>query len=180
MDDDLQPRQNVEQKFRCANLEAAYVRAIAAGASAADKLDQTDTYFRVPAGRLKLRSIESAAHGRRYELIAYERPDGARQRLCHYHIVHVTDPRPLQAALTSALGVRGVVVKQRRLVMSGNMRIHFDRVANLGMFVEFEAVLCGSDNAQAGSRKIESWRQLLELQDPVPVSYIDLQEAMLT
>ena len=45
------------------------------------------------------------------------------------------------AVLTEALGVRGTVRKERTVIRIGRTRVHFDRVDNLGCFVELEVVL---------------------------------------
>lgn len=44
----------------------------------------------------------------------------------------------LQAVLSEALGVQGVVKKERRLYMVGQTRVHLDRVEGLGDFLELE------------------------------------------
>ena len=53
----------------------------------------------------------------------------------------VADVSTLRAALSAVLGVRGVVLKRRELLIWQNVRIHLDDVESLGSFLEFEAVL---------------------------------------
>jgi predicted adenylyl cyclase CyaB len=52
----------------------------------------------------------------------------------------VEDADTLCAALTAALGVRVTVEKRRRLFLWRGVRIHVDRVEQLGTFIELEAV----------------------------------------
>jgi adenylate cyclase class 2 len=96
---------------------------------------QKDTYFQVQHGRLKLRegNIENS-------LIHYIRHNvaGAKQSdVILYE--HAPAPR-LKDALTAALGIKVVVDKRRRIYFVGNVKLHFDRVAGLGTFVEVEAI----------------------------------------
>ena len=96
---------------------------------------QTDTYFNVPSGRMKLRegTIENS-------LIHYQRHNiaGAKQSdvLLYEH-----QPAPgLKAVLTAALGLKVVVAKKRRIYFIDNVKFHFDHVESLGTFVEVEAI----------------------------------------
>jgi predicted adenylyl cyclase CyaB len=110
---------------------------------------QTDTYFRAPTGRLKLRETD----GRPPVLIWYDRPDRAEARASTYRLVPVPDAAEIKALLTAALGLRGEVCKRREIYFWHNIRIHLDEVAGLGTLVEFEAVLgSGDDEATAGVR----------------------------
>jgi len=129
------PRRNVELKARNPNPERTLQAAVAAGARDAGWLTQTDTYFDVPHGRLKLREEAGRAH-----LIAYERPDDPIARESHYRLVPTDDPTGLSDALTAALGVLVVVKKTRHLLLWKNVRIHLDTVDGIGEFIELEAV----------------------------------------
>ena len=170
------PGLNLEQKFQCDNLGLTLQAALEGGAEPADVLVQRDVYFRAAIGRLKLRLV-NAEHGPpAAQLIAYDRPDGAIERLCTYLLVPVTRPLELEAALTASLGVRATVCKRRRLLMSRNTRLHFDEVEGLGTFVEFEAVLGPGDTREDAHAQIARWRTLLGLVEPVPRSYVDLLE----
>jgi predicted adenylyl cyclase CyaB len=135
---------------------------------------QTDTYFVVPQGRLKLRVIE----GQPAVLIAYNRPDETHARTSSYYLVTVPDPATLRAALTSTLGVRGEVRKRREIYLYHNVRIHLDDVAELGTFIEFEAILTGEvtpAEAEADAH-LETLRHVLEIltEDFLAPSYADL------
>src|SRR5438477_132463 len=76
-------RRNIELKARWENLEAARRAAKEIGAGYVGILEQRDTYFAVPHGRLKLREIA----GRGAELIGYARGDRAAARGSDYWIV---------------------------------------------------------------------------------------------
>jgi predicted adenylyl cyclase CyaB len=53
------------------------------------------------------------------------------------------------------MGIRCVVEKLRDVFLIDNVRVHLDRVAELGTFLEFEAVLEGGVDDVAGQRQIE-------------------------
>lgn len=96
--------------------------------------EQTDTYFQVPHGRLKLRegNIEN-------NLIFYERDNQAGPKSSHFHLVKVPDPVALKEVLTKSMGVKVVVRKKREIYYIGNVKFHIDDVPPLGCFVEIEA-----------------------------------------
>src|SRR5688500_14820388 len=104
---------NIEIKLRCNDLDAVRTRALAAGATDEGVLVQTDTYFRVASGGLKLREINETAA----ELIAYTRADVAEAKASDYVVTPVTEPATMLAALTAACGVIRVVKKRRDLLL---------------------------------------------------------------
>lgn len=95
---------------------------------------QTDTYFNVPKGRLKLRqgNIENT-------LIYYEREDQAGPKQSQFNLVQVTDGNNLKELLTNSLGVKVVVEKEREIYFIDNVKFHLDTIRQLGNFVEIEA-----------------------------------------
>lgn len=187
--------QNLELKVRCpdeATLEQLIVRARARGAVYTRTLEQRDTYFAAPRGRLKLREWDQPAPpgdvqatsadteaARGATLIAYARPDDSGSRLSDYLLSPTTDPASLRAALDRALGTRVVVEKARVLYMWGRTRLHFDRVAGLGAFIELETLLdhfADADEATAEHRAVIDALGL----DRLPIiagSYSDLRLA---
>ena len=124
-------------------------------------LVQRDTYFHTVKGRLKLRESDGAGA----ELIAYDRADLAGPKVSVYRRVPVLDPGAMVEALGDALGVRAVVEKRRRLVLWRNVRIHLDDVAELGRFVELEAVAATSGGLEAEREKVEQLRRSLGIGD---------------
>ena len=166
------PYRNLELKARRADLDLA-ARAVAKlGARLEWTKRQTDTYFQVPHGRLKLRE----ADGQAAELIAYERPDHPAFRESAYHLVPVPDGHALKAALAAALGVRVVVAKRRTLYLWHNVRVHLDEVDGLGTFIEFEAVLRTPEDEAASPGRLAHLAEVLGIRDEdrISRSYSDL------
>ncbi len=158
---------------RLATLEATVQRA---GLPIA-VLDQVDTYFAVPAGRLKLRESDGAEPAA--ELIAYRRPDESGPRWSDYELL----PLPpmvasrLKAMLTETVGVTTVVAKRRLVAIRGRSRIHLDRVDDLGCFLEIETVAQDDDDTgidQELQATLEWLGVDLGSEEPIDGSYADL------
>ena len=163
---------NVEIKARIDSIEALLPLALACADGPAELIAQDDTFFPCAAGRLKLRVFADG----RGELIAYERPDAAGPKTSHYAITPVADPDALRATLTRALGLGGRVLKQRTLLHVGRTRVHLDRVARLGDFMELEVVLRDGESADAGVAVAHALLRRLQV-DPsrlVAGAYVDL------
>jgi len=128
---------NIEIKARHNNLASARRTAAATGAQHEVTMAQTDTYFRVSAGRLKLREQKPGAD----QLVFYRRPDQPSPKASDFQVVPVEDGAGMRALLTAALGVLVQVSKQRELWRVDNVRIHLDTVAGLGTFIEFEVMV---------------------------------------
>ena len=165
-----QPRRNIEIKARCNDLKRARQHAEAIGAKFVGVLNQIDTYFHVPNGRLKLRQINSD----QTELIWYARSDAAGALASDYYVAPISEPNVMLAALKAALGVRGTVRKRRELLLWKNVRIHLDQVESLGSFIELEAVISETDDQEVSRARIEELRRQLEITDEIAVSYSDL------
>jgi predicted adenylyl cyclase CyaB len=147
---------NLEWKARYVDLATGQEAVRHLGADHHGREVQTDTFFHVPAGRFKLREID----GEGAHLIWYDRPDREGARLSRYYLVPVVDAARMKAALSAAMGIRGVVRKDRVIYLWRNVRIHFDEVAGLGAFVEAEAVLADGDEISAPDRLAELVRVL--------------------
>jgi predicted adenylyl cyclase CyaB len=134
---------------------------------------QEDTFFNFPSGRLKLRIFENG----KGELIQYERENTDGPRESRYVRASADDPQSLKVALAQALGIKGVVRKERTVFMVGQTRIHFDEVEGLGTFIEIEVVLDSNASATDGVLLAEELMKKLEIrkQDLVTSAYIDLQ-----
>jgi len=164
--------ENVEIKARCADI-ASMARAVAAaGAVWKFTVRQVDTYFRVPNGRLKLRS----ADGVDQSLIFYRRPDENAPKVSRYDLVPITPGQQIGSILEQALGIKTVVRKRRELWRLDNIRIHLDEVEGLGSFLEFEVeVLRGRDVAGCRDQAHALLRRLeISESDLVAGSYSDL------
>jgi len=165
---------NVEIKAAVSDLEAVRAKAAALAGDAPQLLNQRDTFFVVPNGRLKVRAFQDGSG----ELIAYDRADDDGPRLSTYSRIECRDAAALADALARALPVRGVVSKRRELFLVGRTRIHLDRVDGLGSFVELEVALAAGESLEAG--RLEALKLLddlaIEATDLVPHAYIDLLE----
>ncbi len=82
----------------------------------------------------------------------------------------------LRAVLGQALGIRGVVRKNRELYLSGETRIHLDGVEGLGHFVELEVVLKPGQSRADGERIAAELMKELSISDAdlIAGGYIDL------
>ena len=165
---------NVEIKARLSD-GAAFEQHVAPLADGPpETIDQRDTFFVVPRGRLKLREFRDGSG----ELIYYERRDDPGPEPSRYRIASTADSGPLRELLARAFGVRGTVVKRRRLYRRGQTRIHVDRVEGLGDFLELEVVLGESETpAQGRAVALALIRTLGVLPEQlVARAYIDLLE----
>src|SRR4051794_17403094 len=139
------PRRNIELKASDPDPERSLAVVLGLGARDRGLLRQRDTYFRVTTGRLKLREEDPGGA----VLIQYDRVDADEARESRYRLIPVEEAGTLKAALESSLGVLAVVEKERHLLLWQNVRIHLDRVKDLGDFVELEGVATAdSDLAQ--------------------------------
>lgn len=161
----------IEIKARCKNSEK--VRRFLKENNADYKgLDhQTDSYFNVPEGRLKIRegNIEN-------NLIHYHRPDieGPKNSLV---TLYKSNPEStLKEVLTRALGIRVIVKKKREIYFIDNVKFHIDEVDSLGSFIEIEAIGTQKDSTEQLRNQCNQYMKLLEVKnsDLVTNSYSDL------
>ena len=163
---------NIEIKAHCEQPE--HIREILKEHDAEFKgIDhQTDTYFKVPDGRLKLRqgTIEQ-------NLIFYRRPDSESPKASDISLVSVEHPDQLHELLTNALPTKVVVDKKREIYFIANVKFHIDKVDELGHFVEIEAI---DEDGTIGEEKLrKQCRYYVELlgiadEDLVGHSYSDM------
>jgi adenylate cyclase class IV len=139
---------NIEIKARVRDWLGMTQRAAALSDTPEEILEQTDTFFRCPIGRLKLREFLDG-HG---ELIAYSREDIAGTKSSDYRITRTAEPEALRRTLADALGILGVVKKRRHLYLASQTRIHLDEVEGLGRFMELEVVLRPDQAAEEGEQ----------------------------
>lgn len=165
---------NLEIKARVPDLGRLRSAAASLAAQPGAVIEQRDTFFAVPKGRLKVREFADGAG----ELIAYERPDDSGPKESVYTRVACQDASVLVRALGSVLPVRGEVRKRRELFIVGRTRIHLDAVAGLGSFVELEVVLGDHEPPEVGRQEAEALMQALSVSgaDLVSGAYIDLLE----
>ncbi len=165
---------NVEIKARVPDMGTVRARAAAMSDALAVVLEQEDTFFNVPDGRLKLRVFPDG----KGELIAYRRPDAVGPKTSEYFVYRTPNPEALKDLLTRALGIRGIVRKRRLLYLVGQTRIHLDEVEGLGAFLELEVML--SDRQLEAEGEAIARRLLADLgvrdEDLMSSAYIDLLE----
>jgi len=125
---------NVEIKAGCTDPSSIRQYLILNGAEFKGLDEQTDTYFNVPNGRLKLRegNIEN-------NLIYYERTNQAGPKNSRFNLVKIEDAAGLKEVLTKSIGIKVVVKKKREIYYIHNVKFHIDEVPGLGSFVEIEA-----------------------------------------
>lgn len=161
---------NVE--FKCELRDPDLARAIILrhGATFIGTLEQTDTYFRIPSGRLKKREQP----GEPTEFIFYDRENRTRPKLSHFRIY--SEAEALERFGTSPLPVWIVVRKRRDLYLLGNVRLHVDQVDGLGFFLELEALVSTSTNVARCHASIAELREMLRpaLGEAIAVGYSDL------
>lgn len=174
---------NVEIKAQVPDWDRLITQVEILADSGPEVLNQTDTFYRVPSGRLKLRRF---AHGDA-ELIFYRRGTQTGAKLSEYQRVLLHDPDGMNRWLTELLGQRGVVRKIRHVYHIGQTRVHLDQVEGLGAdgqspghFLELEVVL-REEQAQGEGEAIAS-HILRQLEIPPSMlmmgSYIDLQRTI--
>lgn len=163
---------NIELKARYEDLGRLREACKSLDAEGQEPDRQLDTYFGVANGRLKLR--ESLLSGA--ELIFYTRADVAEARESYYETCPVEDPEGLKAILKRALGVQAVVVKRREIFVIGNVRIHLDKVQELGTFVELEGMVENPAELMEVADEVRGLQRALGIdnQSLVKESYSDL------
>jgi predicted adenylyl cyclase CyaB len=163
---------NVEIKARCS--DASFIRNYLLSNHAEYKGvdEQTDTYFNVPNGRLKLRegNIEN-------NLIFYERTNQAGPKNSHFHLVKIEDATGLKDVLARSAGIKVIVKKRREIYYIKNVKFHLDEVPGLGSFVEIEA---GNILAELGQEQLKEQCDFylkefgIKEENLIEVSYSDL------
>jgi adenylate cyclase class IV len=167
---------NIEIKARIPALEAIRTKALSLASSPGEVLHQTDTFFTVPKGRLKVREFPGGSG----ELIAYRRPNHPGPKESVYSRCVCQSAKMLADTLSDVLPVRGAVAKRRELFLVGSTRIHLDEVEGLGAFVELEVVLSDGESVERGERVARELLRDLEIPESSLISeaYIDLLEAL--
>jgi len=125
---------NVEIKARCENPSAVEKILLENGADFKGVDKQTDTYFNVAKGRLKLRrgNIENS-------LIYYDRPNKKGPKRSDFYLFKTSNLQEIKPLLDNALGVLVEVVKKRKIFYIDFVKFHIDEIEGLGYFVEIEA-----------------------------------------
>jgi len=130
---------------------------------------QIDIYYKVNKGRLKLRII----NGNEGNLILYSRAEKNVERISHYTISKTKDFKELDFILSRQFGILVKVVKKREIFISKNIRVHLDKVAGLGNYLEIEIIYSDLLNAK---KQMKNLVKLLDLDEKkfIKNSYSDL------
>lgn len=163
---------NIEIKARCNN--PAKIRKILKSKRAAfrGKDHQTDTYFKVPNGRLKLREGDTENY-----LIYYQRQNKKGPKQSDVILFKSSSEPSLKEILSKSLGILVVVDKQREIYFIGNVKFHIDDVKGLGSFVEIEAI--DKDCSIGKNKLLQQCKGYMNLfgithKDLISISYSDL------
>lgn len=161
---------NLEVKIPIARIDEWKDRLSLIGAEFVRQVQQTDTYFIVDHGRLKLREVGASES----ELIYYFRDESLTERWSEYEVVPIQEPSRMKVLLSRSLGVKAVVEKHRQIFLYRNARIHLDRVTGLGEFLEFEVMEL--DGPQGAHQLLDFLLEELALRDAerVRASYSDM------
>lgn len=146
----------------CRALEAAFILTLA----------QTDTYYRVPTGKLKKRETDGEAP----EWIFYQRPHQAAPKVSQFELF--SHEQAAERFGAAELPVWLTVRKTRELWMIGNVRIHLDAVEGLGNFLEFEALVSRDCPVEACHARVAELREQFRpiLGEPIDAGYADMIE----
>jgi predicted adenylyl cyclase CyaB len=128
------PHLNVEIKAKCSDPEFIRKWLLLHNAKFIGTDEQTDTYFNVTSGRLKLRegNIEN-------NLIYYDRSDQPGPKKSDFQLVKIGNPAELKEVLTKSCGIKMIVKKKREIYYIENVKFHIDLLDGLGSFIEIEA-----------------------------------------
>ncbi len=162
--------QNVEFKCELRDPELATAVCRNLGAVHIATLEQTDTYYRIPDGRLKKRECR----GEPTEWIFYNRDDIARAKISHFRIYSEAEAKARFGERPLPVWVE--VVKRRELWMYKMVRIHLDEVVGLGHFFELEAMVTRRQNVARCHEIVQELRQKFAptFGELIAVSYSDL------
>jgi len=163
---------NFEFKARTNDLQEAEKKLLSLNPKFIGEDNQTDTYFNVEHGRLKLRegNIENA-------LIHYERANTYDAKQSDVLLYKHDPDKNLKDILTRSLGVKVIVNKKRKIYFIDNVKFHFDIIKELGTFIEVEAI---DANGEFGIEKLKEqcnkYAALfdIESEDFISLSFSDL------
>ncbi|MBX9653293.1 class IV adenylate cyclase [bacterium] len=163
---------NIEWKAKARDFDRQQKLARQLTGNLAIVLQQRDTFFVVPEGRLKLRQL-SENEG---DLIFYRREDIAGAKASHFLAAKTRHPNEVRQIFADRLGVIGEVIKTRRLYLAGQSRLHFDSVEGLGHFIEVEVVLREGQSHEEGHAVARELQVKLGVatEDLIGVAYLDL------
>ncbi len=131
--------------------------------------EQSDIYFKVKKGRLKLRIINNDSG----HLIYYERGESSGKRISKYIISKTADFTELIDILKRQFEILISVHKIREIFIFENVRIHLDNVRLLGKFLEIEIIY---ESILQAKKQMKELISLLDIKENklIKGSYSDL------
>jgi predicted adenylyl cyclase CyaB len=163
----------VELKAKVDSLEPIRRKLEALKSKHVGTFQQTDTYFDVPKGRLKLRQINSE----KTQLIYYERDNVSKPKRSDIFIMEIPESKAFTALLKKILKVKVTVKKTREIYWFDRTQIHLDAVDSLGWYVEFERKTSNTPKEiERNTKRLEKLMETLEIdhEDLEKLSYSDL------
>jgi predicted adenylyl cyclase CyaB len=163
---------NIEIKARIESVEAMATKVAALADHGPIDIPQDDTFFVCAHGRVKLRVV-SPTEG---QLIFYQRANQAGPKESCFVSAPITSPDAVREALSLAYGQAGRVCKHRMLYRVGRTRVHLDRVASLGDFLELEVELAEGEPVEQGMEEAHNLMTALGIATAqlIPEAYVDL------
>ncbi len=163
---------NIEIKAKCSNPAEVREKLLNEKADFKGTDFQTDTYFMVKEGRLKLRqgNIENS-------LIYYKRENISGSKKSSVILYKTTPDSTLKEILAQTLGILVEVKKKREIYFIDNVKFHIDEVESLGSFVEIEAINSVPNKEEIYFRsQCEKYISLLKINsdDLISISYSDM------
>ena len=163
---------NIEIKAYCDDLELFKSKLLQLPVTFKGMDFQTDTFFNVPHGRLKLR--ESSLYGN--ILIPYLRPDQEGPKQSEYELIPISDAQKIKNLFSKILGIKGEIKKKRQIYLFENVRVHLDEVEKLGNFIELETVIDDEKTINENKEKTKWLLRYFNIDSSqlVESAYIDL------
>lgn len=140
-----------------------------------ETLHQTDTYYHTSDGeRLKLREIEEVPS--ETHMIKYKRIDSTEAMMSTYDFYPIPDIKLFHRVFDASLQKEVTVKKRRDVYIYKNARIHFDRIPELGSFVEIEIVINNYEDEVESMDLMDEMLSVLGLMDAdrIDVGYREL------
>ena len=151
-------RVQVEARMRCPDYDGLRSRAIEIGSMYEGKDDQTDTYFGVPDGFMKIRETSLDQD----HVLFYRRPNIADIHTCESFASHVTEIDSMRALLENAFGTRAVIRKTRETFVRQNCRILFDRLSKNRTFLTVRYDLGPGETPEEATRELETFLEAFD------------------
>ncbi|KPJ02296.1 hypothetical protein RR46_08093 [Papilio xuthus] len=172
---------NIEIKAKVHNVEEICKKAEELSGGPCVIIKQDDVFYKVNDGRLKLRRFPDSSA----VLVRYSRDDEGGPKLCNYDLLEFSadenkKAEELDNILQKCLGIRGRVIKERKLYLVGQTRIHIDNVQDLGNFMELEVVLEPEQTIEEGEAIAKELQNKLGVknEDLLKGAYMDLLERL--